>query len=71
MSIPEVDKRTSTHQVVKVTYDTDKMHKFMVFNVALSLLLIGMVAYMSCKICGQNEKITMLANMVNELNYKV
>jgi hypothetical protein len=65
MSIPEADKRTSSHQVVKVTYDTEKMHKFMVCNLVLSLLLIFTVMYMTSMICGQNEKITMLAKMIN------
>jgi hypothetical protein len=65
MSIPEVDKKTSSHQVVKVTYDTEKMHKFMLCNLILSLLLILTVAYLTSMICVQNEKIFMLANMIN------
>ena len=54
-----------------MTYDTEKMHKFMVCNMVLSLLLILTVVYMTSMLCGQNEKITLLAKMVNELNYKV
>ena len=54
-----------------MTYDTEKMHKFMVCNMVLSLLLILTVVYMTSMLCGQNEKITLLAKMVNELNYKI
>ena len=65
MSIPEEGKRTSNHQVVKVTYDTEKMHKFMIFNLVLSVLLMITVIYMNSLVCGQNEKITTLAKIVN------
>jgi hypothetical protein len=53
MSIPEEGKKTSTHQVVNVTYDTDAMRKFMILNVVLSLILMSTVIYMASVVCGQ------------------
>lgn len=70
MSIPQESKKTATHQVVNVTYDTDAMRKFMILNVVLSLILMSTVIYMASVVCGQTSQIQMLSKMVNELNYK-
>ena len=71
MSVPEESKKTTSHKVVKVSYDTGNMQKLMMFNVFLSIVLLFLVFNMSQVIESQEEKITALAKMVNELTYSI
>lgn len=56
--------------MVKVSYDSEKMHKFMVFNIILSVVLLFSVIMMTETIGEQEDQIRELARTVNELTYK-
>jgi hypothetical protein len=70
MSVPEDNKKTE-HQVVKVSYDTNFMHRLVLLNILLSIILVIFVYSLSCQISTQQSTITQLGKIINELTFTI